>query len=171
MHIQGFTAAATAAGIRYKDRPDLGLIFSQVPATAAGVFTTNRFKAAPVLLDQERIRAGRAQAILVNSGNANACTGAPGMDAARATAALTARTLGIDENLVQVASTGVIGQSLPLAPFERAVPELAKNLAPDKLHDVARAMMTPTSSKKPQAPQRRSAARPSASSAWPRDPA
>lgn len=142
MRVQGFTAAATAAGIKYANRADLGLIFSRVPAAAAGVFTTNRVKAAPVLLDRERIRAGRAQAILVNSGNANACTGEAGMRAALACSALTAQALGIDEQLVQVASTGVIGQPLPLQPFEKAVPELVNNLGADRLREVARAMMT-----------------------------
>ena len=142
MQVQGFTAAATAAGIKYANRPDLGLIVSQVPATAAGAFTTNRVKAAPVLLGQERIRSGLAQAILVNSGNANACTGEPGMAAARACGALVAGALGIGEELVQTASTGVIGLPLPLGPFERAVPELARTLAPDRLAEVARAMMT-----------------------------
>ena len=142
MRVQGFTAAATAAGIKYANRADLGLIFSRVPAAAAGVFTTNRVKAAPVLLDRERMRAGRAQAILVNSGNANACTGEAGMRAAQACSALTAQALGIDEQLVQVASTGVIGQPLPLEPFEKAVPELVNNLGADRLCEVARAMMT-----------------------------
>lgn len=142
MRVQGFTAAATAAGIKYANRADLGLIFSRVPAAAAGVFTTNRVKAAPVLLDRERMRAGRAQAILVNSGNANACTGEAGMRAAQACSALTAQALGIDEQLVQVASTGVIGQPLPLQPFEKAVPELVNNLGADRLCEVARAMMT-----------------------------
>ena len=136
------TAAATAAGIKYANRADLGLIFSRVPAAAAGVFTTNRVKAAPVLLDRERMRAGRAQAILVNSGNANACTGEAGMRAAQTCSALTAQALGIDEQLVQVASTGVIGQPLPLQPFEKAVPELVNNLGADRLCEVARAMMT-----------------------------
>ena len=142
MQVQGFSAAATAAGIKYAGRPDLGLIFSAVPATAAGVFTTNRVKAAPVLLDRERLRAGQAQAILVNSGNANACTGAAGMAAAQTCSALTAQVLGIDEALVQLASTGVIGLPLPLAPFEQALPGLAKSLAADRLREVARAMMT-----------------------------
>lgn len=142
MQVQGFTAAATAAGIRYANRSDLGLIFSQVPAVAAGVFTTNRVKAAPVVLSMERLRSGKAQAILVNSGNANACTGAPGMEAARATSAMAAQVLGIDEALVQVASTGVIGQPLPREPFSKSVPGLAGSLSGSNLGDVARAIMT-----------------------------
>ncbi len=142
MQVQGFTAAAAATGIRYANRPDLGLIFSQIPAVAAGVFTTNRVKAAPVVLSMERLRSGQAQAILVNSGNANACTGAPGMEAARLTSAMAAQALGIDEQLVQVASTGVIGQPLPTAPFSTTMPELAGNLSGSSLGDVARAIMT-----------------------------
>lgn len=142
MQVQGFTAAATAAGIRYANRSDLGLIFSQVPAVAAGVFTTNRVKAAPVVLSMERLRSGKAQAILVNSGNANACTGSAGMEVALATSAMAAQALGIDEALVQVASTGVIGQALPTEPFSKSVPELAGNLSGSKLGDVAKAIMT-----------------------------
>ncbi len=142
MHVQGFTAAAVAAGIRYTGRSDLGLIFSEVPAVAAGVLTTNRVKAAPVRLSMERLRTGRAQAILVNSGNANACTGVPGMEAARATSAMAAQALGIEEELVQLASTGVIGLPLPVDSFARAMPELVGNLSASKLDDVAQAIMT-----------------------------
>lgn len=142
MRVRGFSAAAVAAGIRYASRLDMGLIVSEVPAVAAGVFTTNRVKAAPVRLSMERLRSGRAQAVLVNSGNANACTGARGMAAARESSALVAQALGIDEQLVQVASTGVIGQPLPLPPFARGVPELKAQLSGDKLEEVARAIMT-----------------------------
>ncbi|MHB8810443.1 MAG: bifunctional glutamate N-acetyltransferase/amino-acid acetyltransferase ArgJ [Desulfobulbaceae bacterium] len=142
MHVKGFTAAAVKAGIRYQDRLDLGLIYSEVPAVAAGVFTTNKVKAAPLLLDMERLGQGKAQAILVNSGNANACTGKKGMQMARETSAMVARQLGIDEELVQVASTGVIGQSLHRKPFEDAVPRLAASLSVDGIDDVARAIMT-----------------------------
>ena len=142
MHVKGFTAAAVKAGIRYQDRLDLGLIYSEVPAVAAGVFTTNKVKAAPLLLDMERLGQGKAQAILVNSGNANACTGKKGMQMARESSAMAARQLGIDEDLVQVASTGVIGQPLNRKPFEEAVPRLAASLSVDGIDDVARAIMT-----------------------------
>ncbi|HBI14592.1 MAG TPA: ornithine acetyltransferase [Desulfobulbaceae bacterium] len=142
MQIKGFTAAAVKAGIRYQDRLDLGLIFSEVPAVAAGVFTTNKVKAAPLLLDMERLGKGQAQAVLVNSGNANACTGNEGKRMARETSAMVARQLGMDEGLVQVASTGVIGQALDLKPFEEAVPRLVASLAADGFDDVARAIMT-----------------------------
>ncbi len=142
MRVQGFSAAAVQAGIRYQERLDLGLIYSDVPAVAAGAFTTNLVKAAPVVLDMERLRQGRAQAVLVNSGNANACTGERGMEVAVATAAMVARQLGIEEELVQVASTGVIGEQMETDPFARAIPGLTRGLSADGFDDLARAMMT-----------------------------
>ena len=142
MNIKGFTYSAVAAGIRKKERLDLGLIFSEKPAVAAGVFTKNRVKAAPVLLGMERIGQGRAQAILVNSGVANACTGKNGMQAARTCSGLAAAALGIDENLVQIASTGVIGEQLPVEKVAAALDELVGGLSPTGNEEVARAIMT-----------------------------
>lgn len=142
MQVQGFLAAAVQAGIRYEGRLDLGLIFSTVPAVTAGAFTTNRVKAAPLMLDMERLQSGKAQAILVNSGNANACTGEAGMRLAVDASALLAKKLGIAEDLVQVASTGVIGQTPSLDPFARAIPGLVRQLAPEGFADLARAIMT-----------------------------
>ena len=142
MNIKGFTYSAVAAGIRKKERLDLGLIFSEKPAVAAGVFTKNRVKAAPVLLGMERIGQGRAQAILVNSGVANACTGKNGMQAARTCSGLAAAALGIDENLVQIASTGVIGEQLPVEKVAAALDELVGCLSPTGHEEVARAIMT-----------------------------
>ncbi len=142
MKIKGFTAAAVKAAIRDQDRLDLGLIYSEVPAVAAGVFTSNRVKAAPVLLDIERLLQGKAQAVLVNSGNANACTGRQGMEVAVAAGALAAKQLGIAEEMVQLASTGVIGLPLDIKCFERVMPELVKGLSSDGFDDVARAIMT-----------------------------
>lgn len=142
MKVQGFSAAAVQAGIRYKDRLDLGLIYSEVPAITAGVFTTNKVKAAPVLLDIERLGQGKAQAILVNSGNANACTGDEGMETAKAASRMIAQQLGIDEQMVQVASTGVIGEQMSITPFEQSVPELVSSLSPDGFEDLSRAIMT-----------------------------
>jgi glutamate N-acetyltransferase/amino-acid N-acetyltransferase len=140
--INGFTYSAVAAGIRKKDRLDLGLIFSENPAVAAGVFTTNRVKAAPVLLDMERIGQGKAQAVLVNSGVANACTGNIGMQAARSCSGLAAAALNIDENLVQIASTGVIGEQLPVEKVTATLDELVAGLTPAGYDDVAGAIMT-----------------------------
>ncbi|HHK60297.1 MAG TPA: bifunctional glutamate N-acetyltransferase/amino-acid acetyltransferase ArgJ [Desulfobacterales bacterium] len=133
-----------AAGIRYQDRLDLGLIACDRPAAAAGVFTTNQVQAAPVLLGRQRLAAtgGRCQAVLVNAGIANACTGEQGMSAAAATGRLAAAALGIDEELVQVASTGVIGEPLPEEPFARAMPALVDRLAPERLAEVAQAILT-----------------------------
>ena len=142
MQVQGFLAAAVEAGIRYPGRLDLGMIFSKTPAVTAGVFTTNKVKAAPLLLDIERLASGRAQAVLVNSGNANACTGTEGMELAVATSGLAAKTLGIDPSLVQVASTGVIGEQLSPEPFARAMPALVERLSPAGFEQLSRAIMT-----------------------------
>jgi glutamate N-acetyltransferase/amino-acid N-acetyltransferase len=142
MKVKGFSAAAVKAGIRYSDRLDLGLIYSEVPAVTAGMFTTNQVKAAPVILDIERLRQGKAQAILVNSGNANACTGDQGMETALATGAMAAAALGIDDELVQVASTGVIGEPLIPEPFITAMPRLVDQLSDDGFDDLAHAIMT-----------------------------
>ena len=142
MQVKGFLAAAVPAGIRYAGRLDLGMIFSRTPAVTAGAFTTNKVKAAPILLDMERLRSGLAQAVLVNSGNANACTGQDGMAQAVATSAMAARELGIDESLVQVASTGVIGQPLSAEPFAQAMPALVARLSADGFDELAQAIMT-----------------------------
>ena len=142
LKVKGFSAAAVEAGIRYQDRLDLGIIFSEVPAAAAGVFTQSLVKAAPVLLDMERLKGGRAQAILVNSGIANACTGEAGMKLAGSTAALLAGALTIPEELVQIASTGVIGEQLELSRFGDAMEKLVAGLSLDGIPDVARAIMT-----------------------------
>ena len=142
MKVKGFTAAAVQAGIRYQDRLDLGLIYSEVPAVTVGMFTTNTVQAAPVVLGKKRLLDGKAQAVLVNSGNANACTGEQGMELALRTGSLLANALGIDEELVQIASTGVIGESLDIEPFVRAVPGLAASLKEDGFDDLALAIMT-----------------------------
>ncbi|MEN8189783.1 MAG: bifunctional glutamate N-acetyltransferase/amino-acid acetyltransferase ArgJ [Thermodesulfobacteriota bacterium] len=140
--VKGFAASAVAAGIRYSDRLDLGLIYSETPAVTAGVFTTNQVKAAPVLIDIDRLKQGRAQAILVNSGSANACTGEQGMEAALTTSRLCAEKLGIDEEMVQLSSTGVIGEQLNVQAFESSMNDLVKGLSPDNFEEVARAIMT-----------------------------
>ncbi len=142
MQIKGFSFSAVKAGIRYADRLDLGLIYSAIPCVTAGVFTTNQVAAAPVILDKERLKSGQAQAVLVNSGCANACTGVKGMDAARATSSLAAEALGITDDLVQLASTGVIGEPLHVAAFERSMPALVKGLSTDNFAQVAQAIMT-----------------------------
>ncbi len=143
LKIAGFKAAAVRSGIRGKDRLDLGLIYCVEPVAAAGVFTTSLVKAAPVLLDMARLKKnGRCQAILVNSGIANACTGAEGMDLALATAAMAAKKLEIDAELILVASTGVIGAPLDISCFENGMTPLVAGLKDNGFFDVARAMMT-----------------------------
>ena len=142
LQVQGFKAAAVKSGIRGKDRLDMGLIVSEAPAVAAGVFTTSLVKAAPVLLDMDRLANGTARAILVNSGIANACSGEEGMAAATATSRLVAEGLDLDEADVLVASTGVIGEQLDLGCFEKGVPALISGLATDGLGDVSLAIMT-----------------------------
>jgi glutamate N-acetyltransferase/amino-acid N-acetyltransferase len=142
INCRGFAAAGIACGIKKSGDRDLGLIFCEKPATAAGVFTRNRVKAAPVLLDRERIAAGRCRAVVVNAGNANCCTGDQGLDNARRMAACVAQELDIDESEVLVASTGVIGQHLPVARIEAAAPELACALDPCGFGRLAEAIMT-----------------------------
>ena len=142
MIIPGFQFAAAAAGIKKIGVPDLALIVADQPAAAAGVYTRNRVKAAPVLLTRQRLRSGKAQAILVNAGNANACTGDQGLIAARETTAAAAQLLKIPDRLVLPASTGVIGQPLPAAKINAALPALVAGLRPAGLPEVARAIMT-----------------------------
>lgn len=125
---QGFLASGVHCGVKAQKK-DLAIVFSRVPASAAGVFTTNKVKAAPVLLDMERIRSGRGQAVVLNSGSANACTGDQGMRDAREMGALTSQALEIPEDLVYVCSTGVIGRPLPMDAIRRGIPEAARALS------------------------------------------
>ena len=138
----GFRFAGLASGLKESGKLDLALITSDRPAACAGVFTCNRVTAAPVQLTRPRIQAGRCQAIIVNSGNANACTGAQGLQRARDTSQLVARELQLDEDLVAVSSTGVIGQQLPWEPFSRGIPLLVKGLQATQAETVAEAMRT-----------------------------
>ena len=142
MIIKDFSLAAVPAGIKYRDRLDLGLIYSRTPAVAAGVFTTNQVKAAPVLLSIDRLKQGRCQALLVNSGNANACTGREGMEAALETSRLAAEALGIPEDMVLVSSTGVIGLPLNVQAFENNMAPLVSSLSEENFEQVAEAIMT-----------------------------
>jgi len=142
MDIKGFQFSAVEAAIKTPGRKDLALILSEVPASACSVFTRNAVKAAPVLLSQERIAGGRARAVLINSGNANACTGEEGMICARETTSLVAEGLVIPVEEVQVSSTGVIGVQMPLARIRAAIPALIEGLSSGTLDDVAQAIMT-----------------------------
>jgi glutamate N-acetyltransferase/amino-acid N-acetyltransferase len=139
---RGFLAGATSAGIKYprNTRLDLAILSATAPCRAAAVFTTNRVKAAPVLLCQERLRRGQPNALVVNSGCANACTGEPGMADAVEMAALAAAHIGRKPAEVLVASTGVIGVPLPMDRIREGIPEI--KLDAEGGHDLARAIMT-----------------------------
>ncbi|MBW2251894.1 MAG: bifunctional glutamate N-acetyltransferase/amino-acid acetyltransferase ArgJ, partial [Deltaproteobacteria bacterium] len=139
---KGFKAAGIASGLKKNGEKDLGLIYSEVPATVAGVFTKNLVQAAPVLLDRQRIKSGKCQAVVVNSGNANCCTGDQGMLDAIAMTRFAASGLKISEELVMVASTGVIGQPFDIGKIEVAMPDLIKAVVPEGLDDLAEAIMT-----------------------------
>ncbi|MEJ2170910.1 MAG: bifunctional glutamate N-acetyltransferase/amino-acid acetyltransferase ArgJ [Desulfobacterales bacterium] len=142
MRCPGFKAAGVACGLKKNGRKDLGLIYSELPATVAGVFTRNRVQAAPVLLDRQRVTAGVCRAVIVNSGNANCCTGEQGMQAALRMAQIAADGLGVAEEEVLVASTGVIGEPLPIEKIETAAPGLVAALKAESMQDFAEAIMT-----------------------------
>jgi glutamate N-acetyltransferase/amino-acid N-acetyltransferase len=142
MIVPGFKFAAAAAGIKKAGGLDLALMAADAPAAAAGVFTTNRVKAAPVQLCRRRLKSGKAQAILVNAGNANACTGPQGLQDAWETTRQAAALLGIPEGLALPASTGVIGQPLPVTKIAQALPALADRLHPGGFPEAAQAILT-----------------------------
>ena len=139
---QGFKFSGVSSGLKKNGQKDLGLIFCETPANVAGVFTRNQIKAAPVLLDMQRISAGVCRAVIVNSGNANCCTGAKGMQDAISVAHWTAANLNIPEELVLVASTGVIGEPLDVEKVRTALPELIQTLDADGISVLAEAIMT-----------------------------
>lgn len=139
----GFKAAGVTAGFKRSGAADFALLYSEVPANAAGVFTTCRFAAAPVRYCKEILaKGGRLQAVSVNSGIANACTGKPGLEASRKTAALAAAKLGISPDSVAVASTGRIGVQMDMALIEKALDLAVPQLSADGGNDAARAIMT-----------------------------
>jgi glutamate N-acetyltransferase/amino-acid N-acetyltransferase len=140
--VPGFLANGVHTGIKTNGGRDLALIFSTRPATAAGVFTTNCFKAAPVLLDRERIRRGIAQAVIANSGVANAATGSEGFEDALAVSRYASGALGIADELVLVASTGVIGHRLPLPKIKAGMKGLVAGLHADGIPDAEAGIMT-----------------------------
>src|SRR3989339_674157 len=140
--VPGFLANGVRAGIKTNGDRDLAMLFSIRPARAAGVFTTNGFKAAPVLIDMERTRWGVAQAVIVNSGIANAATGREGLADALAVSRAASRELGIADDLVLVASTGVIGHRLPLRKIEAGMRGLVAGLHADGIPDAEAGIMT-----------------------------
>lgn len=142
---KGYEAASTAAGIKYQGRTDMALIYSQVPCVSAGTFTTNVVKAAPVKWDRQIVDSGAGvQAVVVNSGIANACTGEEGMGYCKETAEAAAKALNIDAAGVLVGSTGVIGMQLPMQKLVDGIQVLAgkKVEGLQSGHDAALAIMT-----------------------------
>lgn len=139
---QGFRGAAVRAGIKAKPVPDMVLLVSEEPCAAAGTFTRNRFRAAPVRVCEEHLADGRAQAIIANSGNANCATGAQGLANARRMAELAGQALGLRPTDVLVCSTGAIGHQLPMAKIEAAIPKLVAGLGRDDPEGLARGIMT-----------------------------
>lgn len=138
---QGFRAAGVRCGIK-QSGPDLALICSDVECSAAGVFTTNAFKAAPVVVSQERLSSGRARAIVANSGNANACTGQQGLCDARRACELAAAAMNIEPESVLCASTGIIGVPLPMDKLEAGIRTAAAELSQDGGDAASLAIMT-----------------------------
>lgn len=140
----GFLASGVAADVKGNQRgkKDVGILFSRRPCAAAAVYTTNKVKAAPILLTEERTRTGSLQAVVFNSGNANACTGEQGMADARRMAELAARALGLEAAAVAVASTGVIGVAMPMERVAAGIARAASAISEQGGHDAALAIMT-----------------------------
>ena len=146
---KGFRAAGVAAEIKYKGRNDVALIVADEPCAAAAVFTTNKVAAAPVLYDREIVKGGKVQAILANSGCANACTGKMGLRDAELSALATAGELGISPKHVLVASTGVIGRPLPMGRLLAGMKAAAKKLGRTPAHGLAAEKAVMTTDTKP----------------------
>ena len=139
--VRGIYTAGVSCGIK-KDKKDLAIIYSEKESRAAGVFTNNVFRAAPVLVSQEHLQDQRARAIVVNSGNANACTGSVGLQNAREMAKITAKTLHLTEKTVLVASTGIIGTQLPMDKIRAGIKKAAEQLTHSGPDKAAEAIMT-----------------------------
>ena len=148
---KGFEAASTEAGIKYKNRKDMAMIYSQKPCHAAGTFTTNIVKAAPVKWDQKIVKESDfAQAVVVNAGIANACTGAEGLGYCEKTAQAAGTALHVPVDAVLVASTGVIGMQLPIEKLENGIKAMAPKLdgSLESGTEAAKAIMTTDTKKK-----------------------
>lgn len=145
LSVPGFRASGIACGIKKGREKDLALILSDVPARVAGVLTKNRVKAAPVLFDTKMLASGTSsgvRGVIINSGNANACTGKKGLEDTRKTARLAEVAAGTKRGRMLVSSTGVIGVPLPLKKIEKGLPALVKALSPSGWHRAAEAIMT-----------------------------
>lgn len=146
---KGFTASGIHAGIRKnREKKDLALVWSECPCSAAATYTTNKVKGEPLAVTREHLADGRAQAIIVNSGNANTCTGSEGIAAARRMAELVAERLPVKAEDVVVASTGVIGQPLDVGPIEKGMESLVGGLSKSGHIDAREAIMTTDTVKK-----------------------
>ncbi len=139
---QGFLFSTAEAAIKKAGRKDMAVIYSEKECVVSGMFTTNRIKAAPVKIDLKKIRSGKGQAIIVNSGNANACTGEQGLKDAVDMADFTASSLGLKSSRVYVCSTGVIGTPMPMERIISGIDKIAKNLGKSTIVDAAEAIMT-----------------------------
>jgi glutamate N-acetyltransferase/amino-acid N-acetyltransferase len=140
--VPGILASGVAVGIKPSGKKDLALVYSSSPARAAAVFTSNQIKGAPVLVSQEHVRDGRAQAILASSGCSNVCTGEQGLKDAREMTRIVGELLRIPPRQVLIASTGVIGQPLPMDKIRAGLPKLVKGLSPQGGRLAAEAIMT-----------------------------
>jgi glutamate N-acetyltransferase/amino-acid N-acetyltransferase len=140
----GFVAGSIFCGIKpaNRDRPDLAMIYSPTPAVVAGTFTTNKVRAAPVRVSAAHLRSADVRAIVANAGNANACTGAEGIDSAKRMTRAAARALGLRERQVMVCSTGRIGVPLPIDKIEESIGSLAGQLSAEGSRQAAEAIMT-----------------------------
>lgn len=139
---KGFLFSTAEAAIKKPGRKDLALIYSDSDCVMSGMFTTNKIKAAPVKLDMRKIKKGFGRVVIINSGNANACTGKQGMEDALETVARTGNLLRINNDLVYVCSTGVIGMPLPMERIRSKIPDLVKGLGISSIEDAAIAIMT-----------------------------
>ena len=151
--VPGFRFAGLVCGIKESGRKDLALIVSERPAAAAAVFTKNRIKSPSVVSGRKRVARGLIQAVVANSGNANACTGPGGLRDSEATCADAAQHLGIDPQHVLPSSTGIIGVPLPMDKIKRGIADAAAALSPDRLQDAAEAIMTTDNAPKTAASQ------------------
>jgi len=140
--VPGILASGIAAGIKPSGKKDLALVYSSAPARAAAVFTRNQIKGAPVLVSQEHLRDGRAQAILASSGCANVCTGEQGLKDAREMTRIVGELLRVSPRQVLIAATGVIGQHLPMDKVRAGLPRLVKGLSPQGGRHAAEAILT-----------------------------
>ena len=140
--MKGYEFAGIHAGIKGNGKKDLGLIYSKKPAVAAALFTKNRVIAAPVIIGKEKIKSGLCQAVLVNSGNANCFTGQKGIENVKLCSKNISQRLGINDDLVFISSTGVIGVNLPMDKFEVGIPEITQSLSQNHVDNFANAILT-----------------------------